>query len=194
MNVFRRTLVTGLLMSVTISACVVRSQVIRLNPPTVSTVGGNGGNIGEVVLSARDTRPSPVIGRRATGSRDVAAITTDTDIASLLQMEMSRILKEKGFRVLSTGASTVPTLEIQLKELSYSTFDVSGKRKVKIQAVLETLIKYGPKDFRKSFQAQQERQVVFEPVAKSNEEWINETLADAFKEVTNDLRIYSYLK
>ncbi len=196
MNISLRPFIAGLLISVTLSSCAYPPQVIRLNPAppkgdaAAATIAANH----EVVLVTRDARSSQEIGRRSSGTRDEAAITTDTDIAALLQTQMTEILKAKGFRVLPAGPSNVPTLEVQLKELSYSAFNVSGERKVKIQVVLETFIKNGPQTFRKTFQAQQERKVVLEPVAKSNEEWINETFADAINEVANDSRIYSYLE
>jgi uncharacterized lipoprotein YajG len=191
-----RLFIAGLLMIATLSSCAYQAQVIRLNPAPPkadATAAANAGDH-EVILITRDARSSQEIGRRAGGSREETAITTDTDIAALLQTEMTKVLKGKGYRALSAGPSTVPTLEVALKELSYLAFDAAGERKVKIQVRFETFIRNGPKSFRNTFQSQQERKILFEPVAKSNEEWINETFADAFQQIANDSRIYSYLE
>ncbi len=184
-------LVIGFLLSLSLGSCTYPPQVIRLHPTLpVPSAAANAAH--EVVLVTRDARPSLEIGRRLSGSRDEAAITTDTDIAALLQTQMTEILQSKGYRVVASGP--VPTLEVELKELSYRAYDDAGQRKVKIQAVLETLIKNGPQTFRNTFQAQQEQKVFVEPAAKSNETWINETLADALKAVANDSRLYPHLE
>jgi uncharacterized lipoprotein YajG len=178
-----------------LTSCTYQAQVIHLNPaPSKADTIAAANDMGtEIILTTHDARSSQEIGHRASGSNHETPITTDTDIAALLQSQMTDILKAKGVRVLSSGPSTDPTLDVQLKELSYVTFDASGQRKVKIQALLETIITSGPKTFRKTFKTQQERQIVFEPVAKSNEEWINETFSDALKEVANDSQLYSNL-
>jgi len=179
-----------------LSSCAIQPQVIRLNPLPAQANPSAAANTAshEVVLVTRDARASQEIGRRTSGSSAVAAITTDSDIGALLMTQMTEILKAKGFRAVPAGTPDVPTLELQLKELSYVAFDASGERKVKVQVVLETFIKNETKSYRTSFQAQQERKIVFEPVAKTNEEWINEAFANALKELANDTQVYSYLE
>lgn len=178
-----------------LSACAYRSQVIRLNPaaPEVPPVAAAPTGNQEVFLTTRDARTTQEIGRRAGGSQNVATITTDTDIAALLQTQMTDILKAKGYNVVSATVSNVPTLEVQLKELSYATVTENKATKVKVFVLLETVVKHETKTLRTKFQAQQEHEIVFEPVARTNEEWINEAFALAISEIAKDTKLYSYL-
>jgi uncharacterized lipoprotein YajG len=194
MTMFIRLLLTGFV-TFTLSSCSYQSQVVRLNPVSLQlSPVSTGSHPGEVVLTTRDARAMPEIGRRAAGSHSNAAITTDTDIAALLQTQMTEILKAKGYRALPQAPSPIPTLDVQLKELSYAASDASGERKVKVKIVLEALVKNELKTFRNTYKAEQERKIVFEPVAKSNEEWINEAFALALQELANDSKLYSHLE
>jgi len=196
MNISMKPFVAGVVISVMLASCAYQAQVIHLNPAPPKADADAAANAADhdVILVTRDGRASQEIGRRASGSRNEVPITTDTNIAGLLQTQMTDILKAKGYRVVHSGPSTVPTLEVELKELSYVAFDAAGERQVKIQVSLEAFIKNGPKTWRNRFHAKQERRILIEPVAKSNEEWINETFTDAFKELANDSRLYSNLE
>jgi uncharacterized lipoprotein YajG len=193
MNTSFRWFVAGLA-AITLGSCAYQSQIIRLHPVTPQLSPAPADSAGEVVLVTRDARASQVIGKRVSGSSQEAVITTDTDIAALLQTQMTEILKAKGYRVLPSGPSSIPTLDVQLKELTYTAFTAANERKVKVQVVLETIVKNELKTFRDTYKADQERRVVIEPVAKSNEEWINEAFAIALKELTNDSKLYTHLE
>lgn len=195
MNTSKSPVFLGVLIA-TLCACAYRPQVISINPiPTLSTLDPVADNTRhDVILTTSDGRSSQEIGRRWRGTPKEATITTRSNISSILQSEMSELLRAKGYRAVDSGEATLPSLDLQLKELTYETFHVGNQRKLKIQAVLETSIKNGSKTYRNTFRAEQERKIIFEPVAKSNEEWINETLADAFKEIAKEPKIYSYLQ
>lgn len=180
-------------MSIALSSCAYPPQVIRLHPAPPKVQAAAAAADREVYLTTGDARPSSKIGQRAQGSGHEAAITTDTDIAALLRTQMMEILKAKGYRVVPTASSDVSTLDVQLRELSYASFESAGERKVKVQVVLEALIKNGLKTYRNTYQARQERQILLEPVARSNEEWINEAFTLALDQVANDPQLYAVL-
>ncbi len=182
--------------ALTFGACAYRAQVIRLNPMLSEVVKDAEPSAAarDVVIVTQDARPIREIGRRAGATPEVATITTDTDVAKLLEERMMNILAAKGFRAVLLGPATVPSLRVALTELSYASYDQGGARKIKVQAVLEATTKNKNTTYRKSFQANQERKIVVEPVAKSNEEWINETFTDALQQLINDEKIYSSLK
>ncbi len=175
-----------------LSACVYNAQVVRLNPevPELSAAQRSAATK-NVWLRTLDTRSSKEIGRRP-GNAD-AAITTDPDAGEVLKAKAAEILRAQGFRAIDSAAPNTPTLAVELKEFSYRVFTESQARKVKIRAVLKITAQNDLQHLEKSFEANQERQIPFEPVAKSNEEWINETFSDVLKEFAGDEKIFSFL-
>jgi uncharacterized lipoprotein YajG len=179
-----------------LGGCAYQSQVIHLNPavPNVDTTASIPANRREVLLVTRDARSFLEIGRRAEGSRTESAITTDSDIAVVLRSKVTEILEAKGFRVASARASAIPTLEVELRELSYRQLTEAGKRKVTVQVVLGTSVKNGAKAYRNNVRADQEQKILLEPVAKTNENWINETFAAALEALAKDRKLFSTLE
>jgi uncharacterized lipoprotein YajG len=180
-------------LSLLMSSCAYSPQVIHLHPKSPRVQVPAATIHRDVYLKTGDARRSQQIGQRAQGSGHEAAITTDADIAALLRAQITDILKAKGFGIVPAVSPDVPTLDVELQELSYVSFEAAGQHKVKIQIVLEALIKNGLKSYRNTYQAQQERQILLEPVARSNEEWINEVFALVLDQVANDPKLYSAL-
>jgi uncharacterized lipoprotein YajG len=175
-----------------LGACTYNAQVVRLNPdvPALST-GQSPATTKNVWLLMQDTRPSKEIGHRP-ASPD-AVITTDPDAGDVLKVKTAEILAAKGYRAVDSAAPHTLTLAVELKELSYTAFTESQARKVKIRAILKITAQNGREHLEKSFEANQERKIPFEPVAKSNEEWINETFSDVLIEFAGDERVFSFL-
>jgi uncharacterized lipoprotein YajG len=185
-----RTLVIGLFF---LGACSYQAQVVKLDPtlPALKTEQIAPGDR-VLLLRTKDARSSTEIGRRDGDAK--AAITTNQDIAELLKTKIGEILTAKGIQAEDTGlADSMPVLTVELTELSYQPFMDAKTSKVRIQAVLKILALKGPSRFERSFRATQERKTPFEPVAKSNEDWINETLSDVLAEFAKDEKTFSFL-
>ncbi len=181
-------LVLGL---ICLSACTYNAQVVRLDPilPEQSAVQSTATK--NVWLQTRDMRPSKEIGHRS--DNPDAAITSDPDAGVVLKSKVAQILQAKGLRAVDSEVPDSLTLTVDLKELSYTVFTEDQTRKVKIRAILKVVAQKGPEHLEKSFETSQERKIPFEPVAKSNEEWINETFSDVLKELAGDERLFSFL-
>ena len=173
-----------------LSACAYNAQVVRLDPlvPAMTEQNSSSKNIW---LRTRDLRPSKEIGHRPANPE--ATITTDPDAGVVLKAKVAQILQAKGLRAVDSEVPDSLTLSVDLTELSYAVFTEAQARKVKIRAVLKISAQKGPEHLEKSFEASQERKIPFEPVAKSNEEWINETFADVLKEFASDERLFKLL-
>jgi uncharacterized lipoprotein YajG len=173
-------------------ACAYEAQVVRLDPiiPDVKPEATSSSNM-NVSIRVRDARLYKVIGHRASG--DQASITTDQDVGALIKEKIAVVLEKKGFRIAPSENSMTPLLSLELDELSYTVLTDSETRKVKIQVVLKVVEQKDSDRLEKTFQANQERKIPFEPVAKTNEEWINETLSDTLQEFADDDKVFAFL-
>jgi len=175
-----------------LGACTYNAQVVRLDPVLPKLSGDQTAPAKNVWLQTRDMRPSKEIGHRA--AHPDATITTDPDAGVVLKAKMAQILQAKGLRAVDSEVPNSLSLAVDLTELSYAVFTEAQTRKVKIRAILKIVAQKGPERLEKSFEASQERKIPFEPVARSNEEWINETFSDVLKEFASDERLFLFLQ
>jgi len=174
-----------------LSACTYNAQVVRLDPVLPELSAGQTETAKNVWLQIQDERPSKEIGRRSANPN--AAITTDRDAGDVLKSKVVQILQAKGLRAVDSEVPDSLALTVDLEELSYRVFTEDQTRKVKIRAILKIVAQKGSERLEKSLEANQERKIPFEPVAKSNEEWINETFSDVLKEFAGDEKLFSFL-
>jgi uncharacterized lipoprotein YajG len=174
-----------------LSACAYNAQVVRLDPLLPEQSAAPSTAMKNIWLRIRDMRPSKEIGHRS--DNPDATITSDPDAGDVLKSKVAQILQAKGWRAVDSEVPDSLTLAVDLKELSYTVFTEDQTRKVKIRAILKIVAQKGPERLEKSFEANQERKIPFEPVAKSNEEWINDTFSDVLKEFAGDERLFTFL-
>jgi uncharacterized lipoprotein YajG len=176
------------------SGCAYRSQVVTLDP-NLGPLPKSATTQWEIIVLARDGRSTQEIGRRMGGSNQEVPITAGPNVAEVLKGHVAQIVESKGFRVTDSAVNNPRVLEVELTELSYATVTEGGERKVKIQAGLKTIARnVGTQAKEKIYTARQERRVLMEPVAKSNEEWINETLSDVLKHLAADASLFAFLE
>jgi len=177
---------------VCLSACTYNAQVVRLDPVVPELSAGQAASTKNIWLQTQDVRLYKEIGHRP--GNPGAAITTDPAAGVVLKSKVAQILQAKGFRAVDSEVPDSLTLTVDLTELSYTVINEAGQSpQVKIRAVLKVVAQKGPDRLEKSFEANQERKIPFEPVAKSNEEWINETFSDVLKAFATDERLFTFL-
>lgn len=193
---FLRPSVTPLLSLLLLSSCAYQAQQIRLVPniPALNTPMRIAPMGHEVIIRTRDARLEKVIGMRNAGYRDQAPITAENEVGSLLKEKSVEILNAWDYRATGETPGVTRSLLVELQELSYQAVTENGERKVKIRALLTAVAQNGKDSLKKTYDSTQERQVVVEPIAKSNDEWINETFSKALSEFAADARLKDFLK
>ena len=174
-----------------LAACAYQSQVVRLAPVTGAVAGADLSR-GDIALRVRDNRSTSVIGKRASGSMSEANISTGPDVVDSLQKAVIEILQSKGLRIVDSDNPSSRKLDVELHELKYESLSIKAEQKVRVVARLWLYARNGTQKLEKSYEASQERKIIIEPIAKSNEEWINETLSDAFKQMAKDPKLDAF--
>jgi len=174
-----------------IQGCAFTSQSARLNPE-LSFKEATTGQGAQVFLSVSDERPDKVIGYRGAGWNG-ATITTEDDVAVVVQNKISEGLTKKGFNVVVAKTDQTRSLRVDVRELQYLTtmgFFTGG---IVTKAALKVMAAYKGDQYEHLYRQEDEDRVLFIPFADDNERQINDTLAAAIAALFRDPTLLQFL-
>ena len=156
--------------------------------PQLRVPASNRGNGAIVVVKVLDTRPSLRIGYRGLDSK-LAEITTDQDLAPLLQKKIIEGLTQQGFRALPSSEQPNRLLKIELRTLQYTTDMDFWKGTIRTKAAIQAYSKADDFIFDQLYVAEREEAVVEAPRAKANERLINGVISDVLQRLLADQKL-----
>lgn len=178
-----------------LSSCALQSQTVRVNPalPRLAASEKIGSRGISVALRVVDERPNPVMGHRGTGQGSGVAIQTDANLTSDIEKHVSQALTAQGFTPILFASEESRTMTVQIRQTQYLTLPSTEKTDIRIEVVLGVLLTNGKSKYEKSYKATREQQIMITPVAKTNEEWINEAFGDALDRLCTDSALFTSL-
>jgi uncharacterized lipoprotein YajG len=172
-----------------LSGCAFNSQKVSFDP-TISNPKTSEGHGVTVAVRVVDERPSKSLGRRGAGIA-VAEITTNADLAVIVQGKISQALQQQGFVVADTSGDAKLTVEIRLLHYSSSIgFWTAG---VQVQAALKAIASKSDKTFEEMYRSDSEERILIVPTAETNAEWINKGLGDVISKLVSDPKLIAFL-
>ena len=167
--------------------CAWVSQKVTI-APQLRVPASNRGNGATVVVKVLDARPSLRIGYRGLDSK-LAEITTDQDLAPLLQQKIIEGLTQQGFRAVSSSEQPNRLLKIELRTLQYTTDMDFWKGTIRTKAAIQAYSKVDDFIFDQLYVAEREEAVVEAPRAKTNERLINGVISDVLQRLLADQKL-----
>jgi uncharacterized lipoprotein YajG len=139
-----------------------------------------------------DKRPSEIIGRRGMDSQN-AAITTTQNVARVFQEKIVEGLKHKGFSASVFEGQPGRLLNVEIRQLDYTTDMEFWKGIVKTEVILgASMIKDFAK-FEQFYSGKRTENSAEAPSAKTNERIINGAISDALQRMFEDEHLLRYL-
>jgi hypothetical protein len=83
--------------------------------PSLNVAASNEGRNVEIGVRVVDERTSKSLGRRGTAFGAAAEISSDQDVAALVQQQVTEGLQKKGFKVAAFGANAGPQLTVEIR-------------------------------------------------------------------------------
>ena len=152
----------------------------------------NVGNGATVVVQVRDVRPSSQIGYRGLDSKG-AEITTDQDLAPVVQKKIIEGLTQQGFKAVSAGEEPARMLKVEIRDLQYTTDMDFWKGIVRTKAVLQASSRTEGRVYEQLYAAEREEKAAEAPRAKTNAQLINGVLSHALQRLLGDQRLVRWL-
>lgn len=171
------------LLALAAGGCAFTPQKITFAPNVLVAPSDRGAGV-SVAVKVVDERASLAIGRRGTAYGDAAAITSDENLAAVIEAELIKGLRKKGFNVANQAASA--TLSAELRLLDYSTSTGMWTGGIHLRTTIKARAARGESVYEQTYRAEREERVMVVPTAEKNQEWINDSLADAIGKVLSD--------
>ena len=188
-----RFIVTAVFALVFINGCAFTDQKAVLNP-TLEFSSQNFGNGQQVGIKVLDERPDKTLGYRgAQGGNIGGKITTDQDVAKVLEDKIKEGLKMQGFEPTSYSDGVSRTMKVELRSLKYfiSTGFWSGGAHTK--SALKVIARNSGKEFEEFYRVEKEETIIFIPGAEGNEQLINSALSEILQKLFTDQKLFEFL-
>ncbi len=185
---------TILILTVTFfSGCAFVAQDAYLDPE-ISVIQSTEGQGITVSVVVQDERPNKSLGHRGAGMGKGAEITTDENVAALVQAKIIEGLHLKGFSTTTDHKKGNAHLNLELRLLEYSTSTGFWTGGVEVNGAIKAYAENSlGKEYKEFYRFEEEERVVFVPGAGSNEEMINKALSKLIMKVLNDRSLIDFL-
>jgi len=160
--------------------------------PQVQVPPSNLGNGATVVVKVLDVRRSLRIGYRGMDSK-LAEITTDQDLAPLVQKQIIEGLTQQGFKAVASSEETARLLKVEIRALDYMTDMDFWKGTVRTKAALQAYCKTQKVIYDQPYVAERTHTAAEAPGAKTNAELINGVMSDVLQRLLGDRKLVSLL-
>ena len=125
--------------------------------------------------------PDQTIGYRGVGYVKGAKISTDQDVAGIIQSEVINGLRKKGFDPVSNSQETQRSLKVEIRLIEYSTSTGLWTAGVETKAALKAIAKNKDKNYENLYRVGNEKRIMVTPTANSNAKLINNLVAQVLE-------------
>ena len=183
--------ITLLAVLVTITGCAFVPQKVKIQPVVIVTPGPVPAGA-RVVIKVSDKRISPLIGYRGLDS-EMATIKSEQNLGELLQQEIVKIFRQRGFQIVNDSEDATPLLRVDLKLLEYKTTMDFWKGGVHTKVTLDAHGRSAGTFYEQSYTGERHANAQEAPGAKTNTGLINGAVSDALQKLADDLALARFL-
>lgn len=162
---------------------------LQLNP-LIAPSGVGAGK--PVVVRVADRRGTEILGYRGLDSQN-ASITTKQDVAALFEAKIIEGLVAKGFKAVAHSDQQANLLNVEVKEIKYTTDMEFMKGSMQVRAVLRVYTSKNGLYFDQNFYGTRKEAIVEAPKASRNDRIINAAISDAVQRMFDDDRLMVFL-
>lgn len=179
----------GILIFISGCAWVHQTAHLQLNPRIPLSNIGQGISVAVKVV---DKRPSQTIGYRGLDSKN-AQITTEQDVTKLFQQKILEGLARKGFQATAYAGQPAPLLNVEIRQIEYTTDMDFWKGTVQAKAALRAICSKNGVTFDRTYLSEKKKTAVEAPRAETNERLINNTISEVVQRLFEDDQLVSFL-
>lgn len=173
-------------------ACILAQQQVALAPVVNVAPSDQGGHV-TVAVRVVDDRTTLSLGRRGNDDLEGAEITSDQDVALVVQRHVLDGLRRKAFQPVAYSEAADPRLTVEVRLLQYSTSKGLWTGGIHIRSALKVIAHRAGASYERMYRKDREERVVIVPTADTNERWINEVLGDNLKDLFLDDELFKFL-
>lgn len=175
-----------------LQGCAFTPQKANISP-RISVQASNEGKNVQVGVRILDERPSKSLGRRGTAYGAAAEITSEQELAVVVQQQVIEALRKKGFSPVDFNSPNNAKLTVEIRLLEYSTSQGFWTGGVHVKGALKAVAQKSGDNYEKLYRIEKEERVMVVPTAESNEALINTALSDLLGQMLDDSALIKLL-
>ena len=174
-------------------ACNVLPQNLKL-APNVSIPESSRGMDQTITVKVVDERGEGVLGHTSAASFSGRAdITTNEDLATIIEDEIIKGLSKKGFRARHCSLDETPRLKVVIQTFKYDVIQGVWASRIQSRAVLKAVTVTRGTTHETAYRVENEKKVAFSPDAAKNQVYVNQMLNDVLKVLLEDPQLMNFL-
>jgi uncharacterized lipoprotein YajG len=174
---------------VTLGGCALTPQEVKF-APTVAPVSRTGpvqASQKQIVLVSADERTSTSIGNRGVGVGMSAEITTNDDLAALIESQLKAALSARGFDVVAGRNRELHELRVELRNVQYQVTPGIVTGHLRAEAALKGICSFGgERKYEHLYRGESTEEVFVVQFAESNTKHLNTALSAAMSNIMAD--------
>lgn len=174
-----------------LQGCAYNAQQAKLDP-TIPIVKSDQGRNTSVLLQVVDERATKSLGKRADTFGPAAQISASRELDDVIRTEVTKVLENKGFKVLRAGEGVGTTLKLEIRHFEY-TMSQGWTFGLHVTGAIKAVTLRDEKAYEKLYRSSIEERVFVVPTAKINEEVINRGLSALLSEMVKDEDLFKSL-
>jgi uncharacterized lipoprotein YajG len=189
MRLFTRLLIVSAFFQ--LQGCAYNAQQAKLDP-TIPIIKSDQGRNASVLLQIADERATKSLGKRADTFGPAAEISASQELDDVIRTEVTKILENKGFKVIRDGEGGRTILKIEIRHFEY-TMSQGWTFGLHVTGAIKAVALRDGKPYEKLYRSSIEERVFVVPTAKTNEEVINRGLSALLSEMVKDEDLFKSL-
>ncbi len=178
------------LLMLTLNACMLNPQVIRVDPTLTEAKARPGSSGTSFRLLVQDQRDSYILGQRGSDAAQSGTVKSEKDISAGVQQKLSDAFTNVGFTIDDNASNQLVVNVVRLNYLAYGSGRVN---KVEVSAEINASAVTADGNFSKQYKARHSQQVLKAPGKEKNEEIVNKVLGAVVQRVLDDEELLQYL-
>ena len=185
-----------MLLPALLGGCAFTPQQVKFAPTVApaSRTGPIDANQKQIVLVSTDERTSTAIGNRGIGVGMSAEITTNDDLAALVETQMKAAFAARGFNVVAGPNRSLHELRIELRNVQYQVTPGIVTGHLRAEAALKGICSFGgERKYEHLYRGESTEAVFVVQFAESNSKHLNTALSAAMSNIMADNALMSCL-
>ncbi|MCC6710555.1 MAG: hypothetical protein IT492_23585 [Gammaproteobacteria bacterium] len=181
---------------VSLGGCALTPQQVKFAPTVApsSRTGPVNADQKQIVLVSADERTSTSIGNRGLGVGMSAEITTNDDLASVVESQMKAALGARGFAVVTGPNRNLHELRIEVRNVQYQVTPGIVTGHLRAEAALKGICSFaGERRYEHLYRGESTEEVFLVQFAESNTKHLNTALSAAMSNIVADNSLMSCL-
>jgi uncharacterized lipoprotein len=146
-----------------------------------------------LAIKVNDEREDRALGYRGMAYGNGAAITTDQDVAKVIEDKIVEGVRKKGYDPIAYQDNAPRSLHVDIRLINYTSTSGFLTFGIMTKATIKGIATNGAEKYEQLYRAEDEHREMVVPTAETNEDYINKTVSNVLQQLFADEKVWALL-